>query len=135
MGYISIQESSFELLFAQVKMAMDKMFTVLSLSRLNHLVGNGGSKVCHLAGPLMPGCNYPIKVWFNKKTFMTHWQIYHIDQHISRIVCKHERYNMKCHYMTDREADMKHHVCNVHTDRLCHLSTQNFTLRKMLGLT
>ncbi len=27
-GYISIQESSFELLFTQVKMAMDKMFTV-----------------------------------------------------------------------------------------------------------
>ncbi len=44
-GYINVRESSFELLFAQVKMAMDKMFTVLRLSRFNHLVSKGGLKV------------------------------------------------------------------------------------------
>ncbi len=25
---------------------------------------------------------------------------------------------MKCHYMTDREEDMKNHVCNVHTEKV-----------------
>ncbi len=44
-GYMSIPDSSFELLVAQVKMAMDKMFAVLPLSRFNHYVGNSGSKV------------------------------------------------------------------------------------------
>ncbi len=125
------------------------LWTKCSLS--NHPVGNGGLKVWSketalsavpwkqkmtyaLAGPSIPGCNCLIKVWSNKKMFVTHWQIYHIDQHISHTICKHERDNVKCHYTTDREADMKHHVCNVHTERLCHSSTQNFTLRKMLGL-
>ncbi len=50
--------------------------------------------------------------------FMTHWQIYHLDQHIRSIVCEHVRDNLKCHNMTDREADMKHHVCNIHYENI-----------------
>ncbi len=41
---------------------------------------------------------------------MAHWQIYHIDQHTSRIVCEHRKDGNRCHYMTDRKADMKTHV-------------------------
>ncbi len=47
---------------------------------------------------------------------MAHRQIYHIDQHISHIVCEQKKEGVKCHYMTDREADMKHHVTKVHGD-------------------
>ncbi len=54
-----------------------------------------------------------------------HWQIYHVDQHISRIVCEYERDNVKCHYMTDREADMKHHVCNIHTEMVMSFIDSN----------
>ncbi len=36
---------SFELLFAQVRMLIELMFDIIPLSRYNHLVGNGGSKV------------------------------------------------------------------------------------------
>ncbi len=36
---------SFELLFTQVKIVMDKMFSIILLSRFIHLEGNLGSKV------------------------------------------------------------------------------------------
>ncbi len=62
---------------------------------------------CPLAGPDMLICNCPIKEWSNKKMFVAHWQIYYIDQHLSRIVCEQHKYRVKCHYMTDQEGDMK----------------------------
>ncbi len=59
-----------------------------------------------------------IKVWSNKKMFVVHWQIYHIDQHISHIVCEHEQNGVLCHYMTDCEADVKQHVSKVHENKV-----------------
>ncbi len=38
-GTISMTKSSFELLFTQVKIVMDKIFKIIPLSRYNHLVG------------------------------------------------------------------------------------------------
>ncbi len=72
---------------------------------------------CLLAGPDMLRCNCPIKEWSNKM-FVVHWQIYHIYQHVSRIVCKQQKDGVKCHYMTGREADIKQHVNKVHGDVL-----------------
>ncbi len=46
--------------------------------------------------------------------FIMHWQIYHIDQHASRILCEHKNKNgVSCHYMTDHEADMRNHMHNL----------------------
>ncbi len=132
---LSLTKSSFELLFTHGKIVMDKMFSIIPLSRFIHLVGNSGSKVwskwtaktayqwkvnmiCPLAGPDMPGCNCPVKHWTSKKMFVAHWPIYHVGQHVSRIVCKQFKDNVKCHYMTDHEADMKQHVTKVHADKL-----------------
>ncbi len=112
---------------------MDKMFKIIHINRYDHLVGDSGLKVCSkqtakiahprkanmtcpLARPDMPGCNCLIKHWTNK--FIAHWQIYHIDQHVSRIVCEQFKDKVKCHYMTDREGDMKLHVSKVHSDKL-----------------
>ncbi len=75
-----MSKSSFELLFTQVKIVMDKIFKMIPMSKYDHLVGNGGLKVwskwtdktahlwkvnmtCLLAGADMPGCNCPIKHW------------------------------------------------------------------------
>ncbi len=44
-GYINVEEVSYELKFAPVRMLRELMFDVIPLSRYNHLVGNGGSKV------------------------------------------------------------------------------------------
>ncbi len=141
-GYISVKDSSFELLFAQVKMSMNKVLNILPLSRFNHLLENSGSKVwskrtaqsvvlwkqkmtCPMDGPSMPGGNCPIKVWSNKKMLVAQWQIYHIDQYISRIVYKHIRNNVLCHYMTDRETDMKQHISKVHAEKLKSMIDSN----------
>ncbi len=88
------------LLYTQVKIVMKKMFDIIHMSRYYHLVSNGGSKVwskqtaqtavpyrqkmlCPISGPFMSGSNCPIKEWSNKKMFMAHWQIYHIDMSVA----------------------------------------------------
>ncbi len=63
-----------------------------------------------------PGCYCPITSWTDKNMFIAHWQAYHIDQHTSHIVCEHEKDGILCHYMTDRESDMKSHIHNLHQD-------------------
>ncbi len=63
--------------------------------------------VCPMSLPGMPGCWCTILVWTSKEMFIAHWHIYHIDQHNSHILCEHKKDVVSCHYMTDREADMK----------------------------
>ncbi len=123
-GYIDQSKVTDEVLFAQILMLRELMFDVIPLSRYNHLVGNGGSKMwakwtaqtavlwktnmtCPMSLPGMPGC------WC-KEMFIVHWQIYHIDQHTSCILCEHKKDGVSCHYMTDREADMKAHMHKLH---------------------
>ncbi len=91
------------------------MFDVIPLSRYDHLVRNGGSKVWskrtaqtavpwkkQMECPMSrPGYHCPITSWTVKKMFIAHWQAYHIDQHTSRIVWEHEKDSNLCHYMTD----------------------------------
>ncbi len=118
------------------------MFNVVPLSRYNHLVGNGGSKVwsrwtartavpwkkqmeCPMSRPGFPGCYCPITNWTDKKMFIAHWQAYHIDQHTSRIVCEHEKDGNLCHNMTDRESDMKSHTHNLHKDAFVKKQASN----------
>ncbi len=130
-GYINLSAVTNELLFAQIRMIRELMFNVIPLSRYNHLVGNGGSKVwakqtaqmavpwklkmaCPMSLPGMSGCWCPILVWTSKEMFIAHWQIYHIDQHTSRILCEHKKEGVCCHYMTDREADIKAHMHKLH---------------------
>ncbi len=77
-------------------MTKELMFDILLLSRFNHLVGNGRSKVwskrtaqtavlwkagmtCPMDGPQMPGCYSPVVKWSNKEMFIMHWLIYHVD--------------------------------------------------------
>ncbi len=89
-------------------MMKELMFDVIPLSRYNLLVGNGGLKVwakhtiqmalpwtprmeCPMSSPGMPGCYCPITIWIDKEMFVVDWQIYHIDQHSSRIVCEHSK--------------------------------------------
>ncbi len=103
------------------------MFDFIPLSRYNHLVGNRGSKVwakwtaetavpwkTNMAPPmLLPGllgCWCPILNWTSKEMFIAHWQIYHIDQHTSHILCEHKKDGVSCHYMTDRQVNMKAHM-------------------------
>ncbi len=146
-GYINFDLVSFELLFAQVRMTKELMFDILSLSRFNHLVGNGGSKVwskqtaqtavpwragmpCSMDGLQMPGCYCPIVVWSNKDMFVAHWLIYHVVQHVSRIVCDHEKVGVPCQYMTDREADMRQHVSKVHESTLKAMVTSNLYVKE-----
>ncbi len=64
--------------------------------------------------PGNPGCYCPIKSWTSTELFIAHWQIYHIDQHTSRIICEHSKDGISCHYMTDREADSKTHINKLH---------------------
>ncbi len=44
-GYASVEDMSFELILAQVRMSMQLIFDILPLSKFNHLVGNGCLKV------------------------------------------------------------------------------------------
>ncbi len=57
--------------------------------------------------------------------FIAHWQAYHIDQHTSRILCEHEKDGNLCHYMTDRESDMKFHFHNLHKDAIAKKQASN----------
>ncbi len=67
--------------------------------------------ICPMTNIGMPGCHCPIKVWKR----IAHWQIYHIDQYASGILCEHKnKDDLPCHYMTDREADMYNHMYKLH---------------------
>ncbi len=134
-GYIDLNKATEEVSFAQIRMLKELMFDVIRLSRYNHLVGNRGSKVwskrtalmvvpwknkmaCPMTLPGNPDCYCPIKSWTSKEMFIAHWQIYHIDQHTSRIICEHSKEGILCHYMTDHEADMKTHINKLHESSL-----------------
>ncbi len=54
---------------------------------------------------------------------VAHWQLYHIDQHTSCIVCEQYKDRVKCHYVTNREANMALHVTKVHTEKLKSLNS------------
>ncbi len=41
-----------------------------------------------------------------------------MDQHTSRIRCEHSKDGISCHYMTNREADMKSHINKLHESSL-----------------
>ncbi len=114
-GYIDRSKVTDEVLFAQIRMLRELMFNVIPLSRYNHQAGNGGSKVwakwtaqtavlwktnmiCPMSLPGMPGCWYPILNWTSKEMFIAYWQIYHIDQHTSRILCEHKKDGVSCHF-------------------------------------
>ncbi len=63
----------------------------------------------------MPDCYCPITVWKKREMFIAHWQIYHIDQQVSHILCEHlNKDGVPYHYMTDLEADMKNHMHKLH---------------------
>ncbi len=62
---------------------------------------------CPMSLPGKQGCWCPILIWTNKEMFITNWQIYHIDQHTSSILCEYKKDGVSCHYKTDCEADMK----------------------------
>ncbi len=112
-------------------MIKELMFNVIPLGRYNHLVRNGGLKVwakwtdlmavpwkakmsCPMLKPGLPGYWCLIRVWHNKEIFIAHWQIYHIDQHTSPIVCKYMKDGVPSHYMRDQEEDIKQHMHNLH---------------------
>ncbi len=78
-----------------------------------------------MSRPGYPGCYYPIKSWTDNKIFIAHWQAYHIDQHISCILCEHEKDSIICHYMTDRESDMKSHIHNHYRDAVTKKQASN----------
>ncbi len=78
-GYINQSEVTNGVLFAQIRMLREIMFDFIPLSRYNHLVGNGGSKVwdkrtaqtavpwkanmgCPISRPGMPGC-WCVQFW------------------------------------------------------------------------
>ncbi len=128
-------------------MIKELMFDIIPLSRYNHLVGNGVSKVlakftsqtavpwttimeCPMSGPGLPGCNCPITILTDKEMFMAHCQIYHIDQHSSCIVFEHRREGVFCQYMTDHEADMKQHIHKVHEPALKAKLDTNWYLKE-----
>ncbi len=69
---------------------------------------------CLMLLPAMLDCWCPILNWISKEMFIAHWQIYHIDQHTINILCEHKKDIVSCHYMTDREADMKAHMDKLH---------------------
>ncbi len=146
-GYINLDIVSFDLIFAQIRMTKELRFDVLPLSRFNHLVRSGGSKVwakqtaqttvpwksrmcCSMGGPYMPGCHCPIVKWSKKQMLRAHWLIYHVDQLISRIICEHEKDGVPCHYMTDREANMTQHVSKVHEPMLKAMEVSNFYVKE-----
>ncbi len=83
-GYIDLNTTSEEVLFAQIRMLKELMFDVIPLSRYNYIVGNGGSKMwskrtatmaipwkhkmaCPMTLPGNQGCYCPIKSWTSKK--------------------------------------------------------------------
>ncbi len=130
-GYIDLNTASSEVVFAQIRMLREVMFDVIPMSRYNHLVRNSGSKVwsrrtalmavlweknmeCPMSRPGLQGCFCPITQWTNLEMFIAHWQIYHIDQHTSHILCEHMKDGTPCYYMTDHKANMKAHIHKLH---------------------
>ncbi len=130
-GNINLNTATDEVLFAQIRTLKELIFNVIQLSRYNHLVGNRGSKVwakstaltvvpwknkmaCPMTLPGKPGCYCPIISLTGKEMFIVHWQIYHIDQHTSLILCEHSKEGIWCHYMIDCVADMKDHINKLH---------------------
>ncbi len=145
-GFIDLNTVTEEVMFTQIRIFREHMFDVIPLSRYNHLVGNGGSKVwfrrknqmeCPMYRPGFQGCHCLITNWTDKKMFTAHWQAYHIDQHTSHTVCEHEKDGNLCHYMTDREKDMKSHIHNLHKDavRKKHASNSYVSENAWLDLT
>ncbi len=141
-GFIELNTVAKEVLFDQIRMLRELMFDVIPLSRYDHLVRKGGSKVwsrrtartavlwkkqmeCPMSRHRFPGCYCQITNWTDKKMFIAHWQAYHIDQHTSRILCEHEKDDILCHYMTDRESDMKSHIHNLHKDAVAKKQASN----------
>ncbi len=141
-GFIDLNTETKEVLFAQIRMLRELMFDVIPLCRYDHLVGNRGSKVwskwtvrtavlwkkqmeCSMSRPGFPGCYCPITNWTDRKMFIAHWQAYHIDQHTSHILCEHEKDGNLCHYMTDRESDMKSHIHNLYKDAVVKKQASN----------
>ncbi len=135
-----------KVLFAQIRMLRELMFDVIPLSRYDHLVGNRGLKVwskwtawtavqwkkhmeCLMSRPAYPECYCPITSSTDKKIFIAHWQAYHIDQHTSRIICEHEKDGILCHYMTDRESDMKSHIHNLHQDAVMKKQASSWSMK------
>ncbi len=123
------------------------MFNVIPLSRFNHLVGNGGLIVwskqiaqtavqwiprmsCLMNGLQIPGCYCPIEVWSDKEMFVVYWLIYHVDQHIIRIVCDHKKDGVPCQYMTDCEADVRQHISKVHEPMLKAMVASNLYVKE-----
>ncbi len=88
---------------------------------------------CPMSLPGMPGCWCPILVWTSKEIFIADWQIYHIDQHTSHILCVHKKDSLSCHYMTDREADIKAHMHKLHEPAISEKLANIAILRKMPG--
>ncbi len=80
---------------------------------------------CPMSRPGYPGCYCPMTSWTDKKIFIAHWQTYHIDQHTSRIFCEHEKDGNLCHYMNDRESDMKSHIHNLHQNAITKKQASN----------
>ncbi len=78
-----------------------------------------------MSRPGFPGCYCPLTNWTDKKMFIAHWQAYHNDQHTSRIVCEHEKDCNLCHYMADRESNMKSHTHNLHKDAVANKQASN----------
>ncbi len=149
-GYIDLTTAPDEVVFAQIRMLRELMFNVIPLSRYNHLVRNSGSKVwakrialtavpsktkmeCPMSLNGKPGCFCPITSWKSKKMFIAHWQIYHIDQHTSCIVCEHSKDGISSHYMTDHEADMKAHMHRLHEPAIKENKLAIAMLKKMPG--
>ncbi len=141
-GFIDLNTARKEVLFAQIRMLGELMFDVVPLSRYNYLVGNRGSKVWSkqtaetavlwkkqmefpMSRPGYPGCYCLITSWTVKKMLIVHWQAYHIDQHTSCIVCELEKDGNLCHYLTDRESDMKYHIYNLHKDAVVKKQASN----------
>ncbi len=89
-GFIDLNSTTNKVLFAQIRMLRELMFDIIPLSRYDHLVGNGGSKVwskwtaqtavpwkkqmeCPMSRPGYPRCHCPIKCWTDKKMFIAHF--------------------------------------------------------------
>ncbi len=83
-----------------------------------------------MSGPDMPGYYCPITSWSNKKMFIAHWMIHHIDQHTSRIVCEHQQDGVACHYLTDSEADMKEHIHKLHDPSIKEKLATNWYMKE-----
>ncbi len=141
-GFIDLNTVTNEVLFVQIRMLRELMFNIIPLSRYDHPVRNGGSKVwskqtawtavpwkqhmeCCMSKPGYPGCYCLITNWTDKKMFIAHWQAYHIDQNTSRIVCEHEKDINLCQYMTNQESDMKSHIHNLHQDAVAKKQASN----------